>query len=214
MGLRLGSVAPDFSAKTTNGPIQFHQFKSHKWTILFSHPEDFTPVCTTELGKVAKLEPEFNQKNTLVIGLSCNTLDSHESWIKDINETQDCDVKFPIIADADRKIANLYDMLDFQDATNVDKGGMPLTVRSVFFIDTDNIIRTILTYPASTGRNFTEIMRILDSLQLCDANKVATPAEWNVGDDVIIHNSVNNEVAAKLFPGFKVIKPYLRMTRL
>jgi alkyl hydroperoxide reductase subunit AhpC len=214
MALRLGAVAPDFKAETTQGPIEFHKFKQAKWAILFSHPEDFTPVCTTELGQVAKLQPQFTSKNTLVIGLSCNTLNSHQQWINDINETQNCDLKFPIIADADRKIATLYDMLDHQDLTNVDKKGMPLTVRSVFFIDAKNIIRTVLSYPASTGRNFDEVLRILDSLQLCDNHKVATPSNWNQGDDVIVHNSLSDEQAAVLFPGFKTIKPYLRTVSL
>ncbi|KAJ3204334.1 hypothetical protein HK099_001195, partial [Clydaea vesicula] len=161
-GLRLGDVAPNFSAETTAGKIDFHKFKEDKWAILFSHPEDFTPVCTTELGAVAKISSEWEKRNTKVIGLSCNTLESHEKWISDINETQGCDVKFPIIADADRTVATMYGMLDYQDATNVDKKGMPLTVRSVFIIAPNNIIRLIITYPASCGRNFDEVLRVLD----------------------------------------------------
>ncbi|KAI9203327.1 thioredoxin-like protein [Polychytrium aggregatum] len=212
MSLRLGSIAPNFQANTTQGPIDFHQFKQDSWAILFSHPEDFTPVCTTELGAVARLSAEWEKRNVKVIGLSVNTLESHHEWIRDINETQDADVRFPIIADADRRVATLYDMLDHQDPTNVDKQGMPLTVRSVFIVDTKNIIRAVITYPASTGRNFNEILRVVDSLQLGDRKKIATPANWNVGDDVIVHNSLNNDEAAKLFPGFKIIKPYLRTT--
>lgn len=212
--LRLGSVAPNFDAITTQGPVNFHTWKQGSWSILFSHPEDFTPVCTTELGAVAKLTNEWIARKVKIIGLSCNTLESHQYWIKDINETQKCCVEFPIIADPDRKVATLYDMLDYQDLTNVDKKGMPFTVRSVFFIDPKNVIRTVLSYPASTGRNFNEVLRIVDSLQLCDAKKVATPANWTVGGDVIIHNSIKDEEAAKLFPGYKTIKPYLRTTSL
>jgi glutaredoxin/glutathione-dependent peroxiredoxin len=212
--LRLGSIAPAFEAQTTQGMINFHEWKQGSWAILFSHPEDFTPVCTTELGQVAKLAAQWKDRGVKVIGLSCNTLESHEEWIKDINETQQCNVEFPIIADPSREIATLYDMLDQQDATNVDKQGMPLTVRSVFVLDARNVIRTVLTYPASTGRNFDEILRIVDSLQLTDKRKVATPAGWNVGDEVIVHNSISNEDAATLFPGFKIIKPYLRTAKL
>ncbi|KAJ3044308.1 hypothetical protein HDV00_002628 [Rhizophlyctis rosea] len=215
MPLRLGDIAPDFTAQTTKGEIQFQKWKENSWAILFSHPEDFTPVCTTELGRVAKLAPEWEKRNVKVVGLSCNTLESHEQWISDIDETQNTSVQFPIIADADRKIATVYDMLDKQDATNVDKKGMPLTVRSVFVIDPKNVIRLIITYPASTGRNFDEILRVVDSLQLADKKKIATPEGWRgIQDDVIVHNSVNNEEAAKLFPGFKVIKPYLRTVKL
>ncbi|KAJ3412849.1 hypothetical protein HDV05_000190 [Chytridiales sp. JEL 0842] len=215
MGLRLGDIAPNFKASTTKGEFDFHTYTNDSWTILFSHPEDFTPVCTTELGTVARLAPEWAKRNVKVLGLSCNTLESHEGWIADINETQSCKVEFPIIADADRKVATLYDMLDHQDATNVDKKGMPLTVRSVFIIDPKHVIRLILTYPASTGRNFDEVLRVIEALQLSDRKKIATPANWKgLHEDVIIHNSVSNEEAAKLFPGFKVIKPYLRTTRL
>ncbi|KAJ3378219.1 hypothetical protein HDU92_007570 [Lobulomyces angularis] len=208
--LRLGDTVPNFSAETTNGNIDFHTYKEGKWAILFSHPEDFTPVCTTELGAVAKLSNEWEKRDTKVIGLSCNTLESHERWIADINETQNADVKFPIIADANRKVAQLFDMLDFQDETNVDKKGMPLTVRSVFIIAPNNIIRLIITYPASCGRNFDEVLRVLDSLQLGDKHKIATPVNWKNGEDVIIPPSIKNEEADKLFPGYKVIKPYLR----
>ncbi|KAJ3338492.1 hypothetical protein HDU91_001213, partial [Kappamyces sp. JEL0680] len=173
----------------------------------------FTPVCTTELGAVAKLAPEWAKRGVKVIGLSCNTLDSHEKWIQDINETQNCTVAFPIIADADRKVATMYDMLDYYDATNVDKKGMPLTVRSVFFIDPRNVIRACITYPASTGRNFDEILRVVDSLLVCDTNKVATPVGWRPGQDVIIPASVKTEDAFRTYgeAHVKIIKPYLRM---
>ncbi|KAI8837093.1 thioredoxin-like protein [Chytridium lagenaria] len=213
--VRLGDIAPTFTAATTKGEISFHAYKQGAWAILFSHPEDFTPVCTTELGQVAKLNDEWEKRGVKVLGLSCNTLESHEAWIADIDETQNCSVKFPIIADKDRKIATLYDMLDHQDATNIDKVGMPLTVRSVFIIDPKNVIRLILTYPASTGRNFDEILRTIDSLQLVDQHKIATPANWKgINEEVIIHASVSNDEAAKIFPGYKTIKPYLRVTKL
>jgi alkyl hydroperoxide reductase subunit AhpC len=210
--LRLGDKAPNFTADTTQGKVEFHTFKKDSWAILFSHPEDFTPVCTTELGAVAKLAPEWEVRGVKVIGLSCNTLESHEKWIEDINETQNALVKFPIIADASRDVATLYSMLDKQDPTNVDKKGMPLTVRSVFIIDPSNVIRLIITYPASTGRNFDEILRVVDSLQLTEKHKVCTPVNWLPGQEVIIPPTVSNEDAAKKFPGFKQIKPYLRFT--
>ncbi|KAJ3102567.1 hypothetical protein HDU97_000436 [Phlyctochytrium planicorne] len=215
MPLRLGDVAPNFTAPTTKGEINFHNFKKGSWAILFSHPEDFTPVCTTELGQVAKLDAEWQKRGVKVLGLSCNTLQSHAAWIADINETQNCQVEFPIVADADRQIATLYDMLDYQDETNKTKEGMPLTVRAVFIIDPKNVIRLMLIYPASTGRNFDEILRVVDSLQLVDRKKVATPANWRgIEDDVIIHNSISNEDAAKLFPGYRTVKRYLRLTKL
>ncbi|KAG0267405.1 hypothetical protein BG011_005690 [Mortierella polycephala] len=208
--LRLGSIAPDFEAETTKGPIKFHEFIGDSWVILFSHPADFTPVCTTELGVVARLQPQFEERNVKVIGLSANGLDSHHDWIKDINEVNDVDLKFPIIADADRKISALYDMLDYQDITNLDSKGIPFTVRAVFIIDPKKTIRLTLSYPASTGRNFDEILRVVDSLQLGDKNRITTPANWKEGDDVIVHPSVSNEEAAKIFPGFRTVKPYLR----
>ncbi|KAK3808820.1 MAG: thioredoxin-like protein [Linnemannia elongata] len=208
--LRLGSIAPNFDAETTQGPIKFHDFIGNSWAILFSHPADFTPVCTTELGVVARLQPKFDERNVKVIGLSANGLESHEEWIKDINEVNDVEVKFPIIADADRKISTLYDMLDYQDLTNLDAKGIPFTVRSVFIIDPKKTIRLTLSYPASTGRNFDEILRVVDSLQLGDKNRITTPANWKHGDNVIVHPSVSNEEAATLFPGFKTVKPYLR----
>ncbi|TPX39430.1 peroxiredoxin [Synchytrium endobioticum] len=216
MGVRrLGDTAPDFKADTTKGPIEFHKWKEGSWAILFSHPADFTPVCTTELGQVAKLSSEWEKRHIKVIGLSTNGLDDHEQWINDINETQSSNVQFPIIADKDRNVAVLYDMLDHQDATNVDSKGVPFTVRSVFIVDPKNVIRLILTYPASCGRNFHEILRTVDSLQLSDTKRVTTPAGWNsLQDEVIIHPGVSNEEAEKMFPGYKTLKPYLRMTKL
>lgn len=209
-GLLLGDTAPNFKAQTTQGSIEFHTWKKDSWAILFSHPEDFTPVCTTELGAVAKLEKEWGSRSIKVIGLSCNTMESHEKWVLDINETQKTVVKFPIIADFDRTVATLYGMLDGQDPTNVDKKGMPLTVRSVFIIDPKDTIRLMITYPASTGRNFDEILRVVDSLQTCDQHKVATPVNWKKGDDVIVPPSVKTEDALKKYPKLNVVKPYLR----
>ncbi|POV98794.1 hypothetical protein PSTT_14177 [Puccinia striiformis] len=174
--VRLGSVAPEFSAETTNGPIKsFHEWVGDSWAILFSHPADFTPVCTTELGEVARRQKDFEARNTKVIGLSCNKLKSHEDWIKDINLVSSVELSFPIIADSSRKIATLYDMLDEQDETNKDRKGIPFTVRSVFIIDPAKKVRLILQYPASTGRQFDEIIRVLDSLQLVDKHPVTTP---------------------------------------
>ncbi|KAI8579093.1 hypothetical protein K450DRAFT_243829 [Umbelopsis ramanniana AG] len=211
--LRLGTTAPDFEAQTTKGPIKFHDFIGDNWVILFSHPADFTPVCTTELGLVAALQEDFDARNVKVIGLSANELESHEKWIADINEVNNVDLKFPIIADPKREISALYDMLDYQDITNVDGKGIPFTVRSVFIIDPKKSIRLILTYPASTGRNFDEILRVVDSLQLGDKHRITTPGNWKKGDDVIVHPSVSTEEAEKLFPkGVKVVKPYLRLT--
>jgi len=211
--LRLGSIAPDFEADTTKGPIKFHDFIGDKWTILFSHPADFTPVCTTELGVVARLSGEFEKRNVKVIGLSTNALTDHEKWVADINEVNNVDVQFPIIADVDRTVAHLYDMLDYQDITNLDSKGIPFTVRSVFIIDPKKTIRLVLSYPASCGRNFDEILRVVDSLQLTDNKRVTTPANWKNGDDVIVHPGVTNEEAEKLFPGFKTVKPYLRTAK-
>lgn len=212
--LRLGSIAPNFKAETTTGPIDFHEFIGNNWVILFSHPEDYTPVCTTELGAFAKLEPEFARRGVKLIGLSANTIESHGGWIKDINEISGSDLKFPIIGDKQRQVALLYDMLDQQDATNVDSKGIAFTIRSVFVIDPKKTIRTILSYPASTGRNTAEVLRIVDSLQTGDKHKVTTPINWVPGDDVIVHPSINNEKAKELFPEFKAIKPYLRVTPL
>jgi glutaredoxin/glutathione-dependent peroxiredoxin len=212
--LRLGSTAPNFQAETTTGPIDFHDFVGNNWVILFSHPADFTPVCTTELGGFAGLEPEFTKRNTKLIGLSANSLDSHHGWIKDITDVTGNEVKFPIIADPERKVAYLYDMVDYQDTTNVDAKGIAFTIRSVFIIDPKKTIRLILSYPASTGRNSAEVLRVLDSLQTGDKNRITTPLNWTPGDDVIVHPSVTNDEAKTLFPKFKIVKPYLRLTPL
>ena len=206
MSLRLGDEVPDFTQDSTEGPISFHDWMGDSWTVLFSHPADFTPVCTTELGMLASLKPEFEKRNVKVIGLSVDPKDSHERWAKDIAETQGSELNFPLLADADRKVAELYDMIHpGADATT--------TVRSVFVIDPKKKLRLTLTYPAPTGRNFDELLRVIDSLQLTDNEKVATPANWKDGDDVVILPSISNEDADKLFPkGYKELKPYLRMT--
>ncbi|MCI0855869.1 MAG: peroxiredoxin [Chloroflexi bacterium] len=206
MALRLGDEVPDFTQDSTEGPISFHSWMGDSWTVLFSHPADFTPVCTTELGMLASLKPEFEKRNVKVIGLSVDPKESHERWAKDIAETQGSELNFPLLADADRKVAELYDMIHpGADAT--------MTVRSVFVIDPKKKLRLTLTYPAPTGRNFDELLRVIDSLQLTDNEKVATPANWKDGDDVVILPSISNEDADKLFPkGYKELKPYLRMT--
>ncbi|HRA99432.1 MAG TPA: peroxiredoxin [Ignavibacteria bacterium] len=204
--LRLGDTAPDFTAKTTEGEIIFHKWLGDKWGVLFSHPADFTPVCTTELGMVSKLKDEFDKRNVKAIGLSVDPLDSHIKWINDINETQNTTVNFPMIADENKYVANLYDMIH-PNADNT------LTVRSVFIVGPDKKIKLTLTYPASTGRDFFEILRAIDSLQLTANYSVATPVNWKDGDDCIIVNSISNEDAVNKFPkGFKEIKPYLRVT--
>jgi len=208
--LRLGSTAPDFEAQTTQGPIRFHEWIGDSWAILFSHPDDFTPVCTTELAEVSRRAPDFANRGVKVIGLSANDLESHHRWIVDINEWGKTDLQYPIIADADRSIATLYDMLDHQDATNVDKKGLPLTVRTVFVIDPKKVIRLTLSYPASAGRNFDEVIRVVDSLQLTDRHTVTTPANWNPGDRVIVHPSVSTEEARRRFPDVVEHKSYLR----
>ncbi|UZO82040.1 peroxiredoxin [Aquimarina sp. ERC-38] len=204
--LRLGDTAPDFNAETTEGTIQFHDWLGDSWGVLFSHPADYTPVCTTELGTVAQYTDQFKKRNTKVAALSVDGLESHKGWIKDINETQNTTVNFPIIADEDKKVANLYDMIH----PNADNN---LTVRSVFIIDPSKKIKLILTYPASTGRNFDELIRVIDSLQLTAYQKLATPANWKQGDDCVISPAVSNEEIPELFPkGHTEIKPYLRMT--
>jgi len=213
MVLRLGNEAPNFKAKTTKGDIDFHEFIGSSWIILFSHPADFTPVCTTELGEVARRSADFEQRNVKVIGLSANELTDHLKWIEDVNEVNNVKLGFPIIADPDRKVSTLYDMLDEQDPTNIDSKGIPFTVRSVFIVDPKKKIRAIITYPASTGRNFDEIIRVIDSLQLGDKHRITTPANWKKGDDVIVHPGVSNEEADKLFPGYKTVKPYLRLAK-
>jgi len=206
MALHLGDTAPDFTQESTSGPIHFHEWLGSSWGILFSHPKDFTPVCTTELGMVAKLKPEFDKRNVKVVGLSVDPLKDHMAWIGDIKETQGTAVNFPLLADADRKVSTLYDMIH-PNANDT------LTVRSVFVVDPKKKVRLILTYPASAGRNFDEILRTIDSLQLTDNYRVATPVNWRDGQDVIIVPSVPSEEAKKLFPkGFKEIKPYLRTT--
>ena len=212
--LRLGSVAPNFKAETTKGPIDLHEYIGDSWLVFFSHPEDYTPVCTTELGEFARLQPEFTNRGVKLLGLSANTIGSHEGWIKDIKEVTGSQVEFPIVGDKERKIAYLYDMLDYQDTTNVDSKGIAFTIRSVFVIDPKKIIRTILSYPASTGRNSAEVLRIVDSLQTGDKNKITTPVNWVPGDDVIVHPSVQGEEATKLFPNLRAVKPYLRFTSL
>lgn len=207
MTLRLGDVAPDFTQESSEGPIHFHEWLGSSWAVLFSHPADFTPVCTTELGMTAKLKGEFEKRGVKALALSVDPVDSHKKWIPDINETQKTRVNFPILADADRKVSTLYDMIHPNALANA-------TVRSVFIIDPGKKIRATLTYPASTGRNFDEILRIIDSLQLTDNYKVATPANWKQGDDVVISPSLTEEKELKeRFPkGYKVLRPYLRMT--
>jgi alkyl hydroperoxide reductase subunit AhpC len=205
MPLKLGDTVPDFSAETTEGTISFHDFIGDGWCILFSHPADYTPVCTTELGTVAKLKAEFAQRGVKPIGVSVDPLDSHNGWIKDINETQNTTVNYPIIADENRQVAEAFDMIH----PNADD---KLTVRSVFVIGPDKKIKLTLTYPASTGRNFDEILRVIDSLQLTATRKLATPANWKPGDDCIISPAVSDEDAEKMYPGFNAVKPYLRYT--
>ena len=204
--LRLGDEAPNFQAQTTEGEIDFHQWLGDSWGVLFSHPADYTPVCTTELGAAAKYKTQFDQRNVKVVALSVDGLASHKDWIGDINETQGTEVNFPIIADEDRKVASLYDMIH----PNADN---KLTVRSVFVIGPDKKVKLIITYPASTGRNFDELIRVIDSLQLTAYHKVATPVNWNNGDDCVIVPAVTNEEIPELFPqGHTEVKPYLRMT--
>ena len=207
MTLRLGDTAPDFTQDSTEGTIRFHEWAGNSWVVLFSHPADFTPVCTTELGMTAKLKDDFARRNVKAIAVSVDPLDSHRGWVKDINETQNCSVNFPILADADKKVATLYDMIHPNSLANA-------TVRSVFIIDPKKQIRATLTYPASTGRNFDEILRVIDSLQLTDSHKVATPVNWKQGDDVVIVPSIQDpkELAERFPKGFKALKPYLRMT--
>ena len=204
--IRLGDEAPNFTAMSTEGSINFHDWLGEGWGILFSHPADYTPVCTTELGTVAKYKAEFDKRNVKVVALSVDGIDSHNGWISDINETQNTTVNFPIIADEDRKVSVLYDMIH----PNADS---QLTVRSVFIIDPDKKVKLTITYPASTGRNFDELLRVIDSLQLTAYQKLATPANWNSGDDCVILPSVTNEEIPELFPkGHREVKPYLRFT--
>ncbi|WP_262031832.1 peroxiredoxin [Microvirga sp. Mcv34] len=206
MAVQLGDLAPDFVAQTTEGPIRFYDWAGESWIVLFSHPKNFTPVCTTELGAVAKLKPEFERRNVKVIGLSVDPIDDHHRWAEDIRETQGAALNFPLIADQDRTVSSLYGMVH-PNASDT------LTVRSVFVIDPNKRVRLTLTYPASTGRNFAEILRTVDSLQLTDSHSVATPADWQQGADVIIAPSVSDEEAKARFPkGWHALKPYLRVT--
>jgi thioredoxin-dependent peroxiredoxin len=204
--LRLGDLAPDFTAVSTEGEIRFHEWLGTSWGVLFSHPADYTPVCTTELGTAAKLKSEFDKRNVKVAALSVDGLESHKGWIKDINETQGTTVNFPIIADADKNVSGLYDMIH-------PNASETFTVRSVFVIGPDKKVKLIITYPASTGRNFHELLRVIDSLQLTANYSVATPANWEQGQDVVITPAIKTEDAAAKFPkGFTVVKPYLRLT--
>ena len=206
MAIRLGDTAPDFTAETTAGTINFHEYLGDSWGVLFSHPKDFTPVCTTELGAFSKAKAEFDKRDTKLIGISVDDVASHGKWANDIEETQGQALNFPLIGDEDRKVADLYDMIH-PNANDT------LTVRSVFIIDGSNKVRLTLTYPAATGRNFDELLRVIDSLQLTDGYKVATPANWNDGDDVIVAAALSDEEATERFPkGYKTIKPYLRVT--
>jgi alkyl hydroperoxide reductase subunit AhpC len=206
MALRLGDIAPDFTADTTEGQIDFYQWKGNSWAVLFSHPKDFTPVCTTELGAVAKLKSDFDKRNTKVIGLSVDPVDSHQRWAGDIKDVTGTALNYPLIADPDRTIAQLYDMIHPNASETV-------TVRSVFIVGPDNKIKLTLTYPQSTGRNFAELLRVIDSLQLTANYSVSTPADWKQGEDVIIVPSVSDDDAKKKFPkGFTTKKPYLRVT--
>jgi len=206
MSLRIGDDAPNFKAQTTEGEVEFYQWLGNSWGILYSHPADYTPVCTTELGRTAQLKEDFAKRKTKVLAVSVDDLDSHHGWVKDINETQNCVVDFPIIADTDKNVATLYNMIHPNASTSS-------TVRSVYFISPDKKVQAIITYPASTGRNFTEILRVVDSLQLTADHNVATPVDWQVGQDVIIPPGVKQEeVEAKYPKGHRVIKPYLRYT--
>ncbi|HWI92780.1 MAG TPA: peroxiredoxin [Flavisolibacter sp.] len=206
MALRLGDVAPNFKAQTTEGEIDFHDYLGNSWGILFSHPADYTPVCTTELGRTALLKEEFAKRNVKVLAVSVDPLDKHLGWRNDINETQNCHVEFPIIADEHREVAELYDMIH-------PNANATQTVRSLFVIGPDKTIKLMITYPASTGRNFFEVLRVVDSLQLTSKHSVSTPADWKQGEDVIVGTAISTEDAVKKFPkGVRVVKPYLRYT--
>jgi alkyl hydroperoxide reductase subunit AhpC len=212
MALRIGDEAPNFKAQTTQGEIDFHQWIGDKWAVLFSHPKDFTPVCTTELGTMARMKPEFDKRNTKIIGLSVDPVDDHSRWAKDIEETQGAAVNYPMIGDQDLKVAKLYDMLPAEATPGKRTATDNLTVRTVFIVGPDKKVKLVLYYPMTTGRNFDEILRVLDSLQLTAKHKVATPANWKHGQDVIISGSVNDEDAKKQYPGgWKAPKPYLRI---
>ncbi len=205
MAIRLGDIAPDFTAETTAGTINFHEWIGDSWVVLFSHPKDYTPVCTTELGYMANNKPEFDKRNVKIIGLSVDSLEGHEGWAKDIEETQGCTLNFPLIADVDRKVSTLYDMIH----PNADD---TLTVRSLFVIGPDKKVKLMITYPASTGRNFDELLRVIDSLQLTAEFSVATPVNWHMGEDLIIVPAVSDDEAREKFPeGWKAVRPYMRM---
>ena len=205
MAVRLGDIAPDFTVESTEGTIHFHDWLGDSWGVLFSHPKDFTPVCTTELGTVAGLQPEFNKRNVKTIGLSVDSLEDHKAWAQDIEDVTGHALNYPLIADPERKVADLYDMIP-PNAPNT------LTVRSVFVIGPDKQVKLTLTYPASTGRNFTELLRVIDSLQLTANQSLATPADWKAGERCVITPSVSDEEAQERFPGFETVKPYLRLT--
>jgi alkyl hydroperoxide reductase subunit AhpC len=207
MTIQLGQIAPNFTQESTDGPIDFHAWLGSSWGVLFSHPKDYTPVCTTELGEAARLKPEFDKRNVKIIGLSVDQLGNHKGWADDIAETQGQKLNFPVLADADRKVSNLYGMIH-------PEADPALTVRSVFVIDANKKVRLTLTYPPSTGRNFAEILRVIDSLQLTDQHKVATPVNWQNGEDVIIVPSLSDEDAKQRFPeGWKTLRPYLRVVK-
>lgn len=206
MSIQLGDIAPDFTQQSTAGEIKFHNWLGDSWGVLFSHPKNFTPVCTTELGAAAKLKPEFDKRNVKILGLSVDPLENHDAWSKDIEETQGAKLNFPLLADADKRVSNLYGMIH-PNASDT------MTVRSVFIIGPDKKVKLTITYPASTGRNFDEVLRVIDSLQLTAKHKVATPVNWKDGQDCIIVPAVTDEEANKLFPkGYKKLKPYLRTT--
>ena len=213
MSVRIGDTAPNFQADTTEGRIDFHDWIGDKWAVLFSHPKDFTPVCTTELGTMAKMKAEFDKRNTKIIGLSTDPVEDHKKWAKDIEETQGAKVNYPMIGDPDLKVAKLYDMLPAEAVAGKRTAADNATVRTVFIIGPDKKVKLMLFYPMTTGRNFDEVLRVIDSMQLTSKHKVATPANWKQGQDVIISGSVNDEEAKKLFPnGWKAPKPYLRIT--
>jgi alkyl hydroperoxide reductase subunit AhpC len=215
MALRIGDTAPDFQAETSEGTIDFHEWIGNSWAILFSHPKDFTPVCTTELGHMARLKDEFDRRNTKIIGLSADSVEDHRRWAKDIEETQGAAVNYPMIGDQDLKVAKLYDMLPAEAVPGKRTPAENATVRTVFMIGPDKKIKLMLFYPMTTGRNFDEIVRVLDSMQLTAKHKVATPVNWRQGGEVIIAGSVGDEEAKKLFPqGWRAPRPYLRITRL
>ncbi len=216
MSLRINDIAPNFTANTTQGVINFHEWIGDKWAILFSHPSDFTPVCTTELGYMARIEPEFTKRHCKLIGLSIDAVDNHEKWARDIEETQGAAVKYPMIGDTDLKVAKLYNMLPAEEPGTSDgrTATTNATVRSVFVIGPDKKIKLMMTYPMTTGRNFDEILRALDSMQLTAKYKVATPVNWRNGEDVIIANSVSDDDAKQIYPdGWKTVKPYLRVVK-